>query len=55
MKKVAIFGAGRIGKVHFQNCFLNERIEIAWLVEESQEYAEQLLNKYGMLDKVKIA
>ena len=48
MKRVAVIGAGRIGKVHFRNCLLNENVEIAWIVEANVDFAHQLLNRYSL-------
>ena len=52
-KVVAIFGAGRIGKVHFHNCFLNDRIVIKYIVESVLDSAVALLRKYRVEDQVK--
>ena len=53
-KVAAIFGAGRIGKVHFHNCFLNERIEIRYVVEEIPEVANDLVRRYQLDNQVKV-
>ena len=51
-KVVAIFGIGRIGKVHFHNCFLNEHIVIKYVVESIYANAVALLKKYSVEDRV---
>ena len=48
MKIGAIFGVGRIGQVHFFNCFMNEDIEIKYVTDAIFENAQAIVKKYSL-------
>ena len=52
--KLALFGSGRIGAVHFVNMITNQRASISWIVEVDVKRAEELVKKYNMNDMVKV-
>ena len=47
MHKVAIIGAGRIGRIHARNAALNSRIELAGVVDPMAESAASLAAEWG--------
>ncbi len=50
----ALFGAGRIGKLHFRNLLINERTSVKYIVEENRAAAVELLERYQLEDRVKV-
>ena len=52
--RIALFGAGRIGSVHFKNMLTNEHALISHVVEMDIGVAKQLVDKYQMDSMVKV-
>ena len=50
----ALFGAGRIGKLHFRNLLINERTSVKYIVEENRAAAVELLERYQLEDRVMV-
>lgn len=49
---VALFGVGRIGKIHLKNLLANKRIRLEWIVDQYPESAETALREIGAQVKV---
>jgi myo-inositol 2-dehydrogenase / D-chiro-inositol 1-dehydrogenase len=45
--RVALFGAGRIGKVHAKNIADNSNVELAWICDPFVDGAQALVEQYG--------
>ena len=44
--RFALFGAGRMGSVHFRDLLLSSRAEVTWIVEEDLSRAQDLVDRY---------
>lgn len=49
---VALFGVGRIGKIHLKNLLANKRIRLEWIVDQYPEAAQTALREIGAHVKV---
>ncbi|XP_041480248.1 inositol 2-dehydrogenase-like isoform X1 [Lytechinus variegatus] len=54
MVGVAVFGLGRIGRIHTKNLVVNRSVEIRWIVEEFHEDAKEFMAGTLRLDKTKL-
>ncbi|KAH3828679.1 myo-inositol 2-dehydrogenase-like [Dreissena polymorpha] len=52
---VALFGLGRIGKIHLKNVLLNKRLTLLWIVDESEDNVKAELEHYGGQKEIQIA
>ncbi|CAH1779410.1 unnamed protein product [Owenia fusiformis] len=51
---IAIFGMGRMGKIHFQNALINAQIVVKYIVEAIPEVAEKVTKMYQLEDKIQV-
>ena len=51
----ALFGAGRIGSIHFKDLIANPRATVKWVVEADVTRARELVAKYHLEDSVEVA
>ncbi|KAL4220886.1 hypothetical protein ACF0H5_019152 [Mactra antiquata] len=49
---VALFGVGRIGRIHLKNLLANKRINLEWIVDQFPDAAETVLREIGANVKV---
>jgi glyceraldehyde-3-phosphate dehydrogenase/erythrose-4-phosphate dehydrogenase len=52
---VALFGLGRIGKIHLRNLISNKRINLVWIVEQDNVAVEEVLQGLGVNGTIQIA
>ena len=50
----ALFGAGRIGAIHFKNLIANPGATVRWVVEVDVTRAKELVANYRLEDSVEV-
>ncbi len=48
--KIAVFGAGRMGKEHIRNLLSNKEVSVAYIVARSDETLQSLKEEFPILE-----